>query len=163
MYLKMKILYLCCKASFGVLKIQSRDIFSVPQIHYFSIFFRTKQCNSKSAFPQTALDAAGCICCFITQIKGVAAKLQVTTQTHSARNQSIEKRGEIKEKMGMNCTEIAELHNDQPGFIFIEQTDIQLSSKCRSSENRARQTLFMEMVMKYFWGLSTEGHSSVME
>lgn len=65
-------------------------------------------------------------CCFITGIKGVAAKLQVTTQTHSAKNQSIEERGEIKEKMGMDCTEIAELRNDQPGFIFIEQTDIQL-------------------------------------
>lgn len=92
----------------------------------------------------------------------MAAKLQVTTQTHSAKNQSIEERGEIKEKMGMDCTEIAELHNDQPGFIFIEQTDIQLhSSKCRSSKNQS--TPFLEMVMKYFWGLSTEGHSSVME
>lgn len=91
-------------------------------------------------------------------------KLQVTTQTHSAKNQSTEERGEIKEKMGMNCTEIAELHNDQPGFIFIEQTDIQLSgSKCRSSKTRVHETLFMEMVIKYFWGLSTEGHSSMME
>lgn len=37
--------------------------------------------------------------------------------------------------MGMNYTEIAELHNDQPGFIFIEQTDTQLSSsKYRSSK-----------------------------
>lgn len=134
------------------------------QIHYFSICFRTKQCNSKSAFPQAVLDAAGCICCFITGIKGVAAKLQVTSQTRSAKNQSTGERGEIKEKMGMNCTEIAELHNDPPAFIFIEQTDIQLSSsKCRSSKDRALQTLFMEMVMKYFWGFSTEGHSSVME
>lgn len=138
--------------------------FSVPQIDYFSIFFRTKQCNSKSAFPQTVPDALGCICCFITWIKGVAAKLQMTTQAHSAKNQSAEERGEIKEKMGMNCTEIAELHNDQPGFIFIEQTHIQLSSsRCRSGRTRAHQTLFLEGVIKYFWGLSTEGPSSVME
>lgn len=82
-------------------------------------------------------------------------KLQVTTQTHSAKSWYTEERGEeIKEKMGINWTEIAELHNDQSGFIHIEQIYIKAgSSECKSSliihqplrQNRERTKRFFSL------------------
>lgn len=52
----------------------------------------------------------------------------MTTQTPSAKNWYTEERGEVKEKTGMNWTEIAELHNDQSGFTHIEQIYGKVSS-----------------------------------
>lgn len=74
----------------------------------------------------------------------------------------------------MNWTEIAELHNDQSGFIRIEQIYIKVSSSKGKSmllvhqplqQNGAHKPhlLCMEMLIKYFYFLSAECHSSMIE